>query len=373
MMRAMLLLLGLFALDAEAQTGFRKNLNTTLSEDDATAALLEESLDEFLAAARDRSFPESLVNPQQLDRHGFFFAGISGLGSREGFAAPLVLKSFEVKDRTYRITVAFNGERDGAPFVYKVVEFLAVPYKDAYRFACPFEERTADFRVTTVGDVDFHHSGPIDLDKAQSFSRFRESLVELTGTENSKLDYYCFQSLDELLTCYGFLYDVTKCNFLEHDLGFTDDGGRRYVTGTANESYIYGYVGDHLRDHLPHADELYGAFVSGMSTYYGGYALSGDTLADLKRQFRARLEEQPETDFLEEFRKGRKSSVNRHFSFYVMCAFLCEKAIAERGFQEALRLAYAGSDGARFFELLDSVLGVDESNFHDTILRLIAE
>ena len=76
-------------------------------------------------------------------------------------------------------------------------------------------------------------------------------------------------------------------------------------------------------------------------------------------------------DFLEEFKKGRKSSVNRHFSFYVISAFLCEEAINKKGFKDVLKLVYSGENGELFFENLKSILNVDETNFHETIVRLI--
>ena len=108
-----------------------------------------------------------------------------------------------------------------------------------------------------------------------------------------------------------------------------------------------------------------------MSTYYGGYGLSGDSLVELKQQFRDKLKAEPNIDYLTEFRKGRKSSAKRHFSYYVVSAFLCEEVLKTRSFQDALALTYADADGETFFEQLDSILGVNENNFHATIVRLI--
>jgi len=83
------------------------------------------------------------------------------------------------------------------------------------------------------------------------------------------------------------------------------------------------------------------------------------------------LERDPDINFLVEFEKGRKSSVNRHFSFYVMSAFLCEEVINRKGFKDVLKLVYSGDNGELFFENLKSVLDIDKSNFHESILRLI--
>ncbi|MFT5913963.1 MAG: hypothetical protein ACI81T_000448, partial [Bacteroidia bacterium] len=51
--------------------------------------------------------------------------------------------------------------------------------------------------------------------------------------------------------------------------------------------------------------------------------------------------------------------------------FLCEEVMKEKGFNEVLKLTYSGEEGELFFDNLKGVLGVDESNFHSTIVRLI--
>jgi hypothetical protein len=145
------------------------------------------------------------------------------------------------------------------------------------------------------------------------------------------------------------------------------------VTGTNNENYIFGYLGDYLSYNLPNSEAIYRSFLQGVSSYYGGYAMSYDDMAELKKQFRSAFEENPEMNFLEEFTKGRNSSVNRHFSYYVMSAFLYKEALNAMGFDEALSLVYTGSGGEDLFETLEEVLSIDEAGFHDTILSIISK
>ncbi len=350
------------------------NLNTVLSEQEDHAAALEPALIGFLAEVRAGEFTDRYTVPRDVERFAFFFDGIRRLGvsSESTYHAPLVLRSYSPDGASYLITVAFSGERDGAPFIYKIVEFRALPAAGSYRFTCPFEGRTASFNSTKLGDVTFHHSGPLDSKAAADFAAFRTTFAKQAGSTSGPLDYYCFQSLDELLTSYGFLYDVNKCNFLARDLGFTESAGRVFVTGTGRADYVFGYLGEHLYHNAPNPEELYRPFVTGMSTYYGGYGLTGEGMDELKAQFRAKLASNPEIDFLAEFGKGRGSSVNRHFSYYVMSAFLCQAAVEQHGVEAALRLAYAGPQGERFFPLLEEILGVSQSNFDATIRRLIA-
>ena len=86
---------------------------------------------------------------------------------------------------------------------------------------------------------------------------------------------------------------------------------------------------------------------------------------------RKELELNPEIDFLEEYQKKRRSSVNRHFSFYVMNSFLCQEVMDTHGFAEVLELICSGEEGEEFYDKLKTILDVDESNFHETIVRLI--
>lgn len=361
---------------AFSQISLNRNLNLELADrDSTTSAFLEESLMAFLAEAQSGTYSHAYVDSLHLKTYEFFFSKLAGIGKNNNpiFNDPIILKSYTPDQHTYFITVAFTGVKEERPFIYQITEFKLVPYQGHYRFYCPFQERTANFKRKEFKNVTYHFSGTIDEQKANLFASFKDEFSELTKTPKSPLDYYCFENLDELLKSYGFLYSARQCNFLCYDLGFTDNGGKFYLTGTNNENYRFGYIGDYLYENLANREHIYWPFVQGISTYYGGYGLSYDSMEELKQQFRTELEKNPSIDFLEEFKKGRKSSINRHFSYYVMSAFLCEEALKKKGFEEVLKLLYSGENGEQFFEHLEQVLHINESNFHQTIERLIRE
>ena len=361
---------------AFSQLSINRNLNLELADRDSIkSALLEESLSAFLTEAQNGDYSHEYVDSLHLQEYEFFFSKLAGIGknNKSLFNDPIILKSYTPDGYSYFITVAFTGVKEERPFIYQITEFKTIPYQDHYRFYCPFEERTANFKAKKIKDVTYHYSGTIDEQKATQFASFKDDLAELTQTPKLPLDYYCFESLDELLKSYGFLYSARQCNFLCYDLGFTDNGGKIYLTGTNNENYRFGYIGDYLYENLADTENMYWPFVQGISTYYGGYGLSYDSMEELKEQFRAELKKNPSIDFLAEFQKGRKSSINRHFSYYVMSAFLCEETLKSKGFDGVLQLLYSGQDGEHFFENLEQVLHINESNFHDTIERLIRE
>jgi len=357
------------------QITVNRNFNLELTEKDSLKSIkLEKSLNGFLTEAINRTYSNKYVDSIHLKKYEFFFNKLSGIGKNSNdFHNPSILKSYSPDGEIYMLTVAFFGIKNDNPFIYQITELMAKPYKDHYRFYCPFKENTVNFKTKTFKNVTYYYSGSINEEKANDFAEFKDELSELSETRKSNLDYYCFQNLDELLKSYGFLYSARQCNFLCYDLGFTDNEGQIYMTGTNNENYIFGYLGDYLYYNLPNKENMYWAFVQGVSTYYGGYGLSYDTMGELKQQFRNELHKNPSLDFLEEFKKGRKSSVNRHFSFYVMSAFLCEEVVNKKGFKDVLKLVYSGDKGELFFENLKTILNVDETNFHKTILRLINE
>ncbi len=356
-----------------AVDGVQRNLGAIYSEDDRSATDLERSLHGFLSEAQTGEFSARYVDAAHRRSHDFFFNGLRGF-ALDGVSspyAPSLQQSYSPDGESYLLTVAFLGRPDGAHAVRKIVEFEARPRPSGYRFFSPFERNTARLATTTLGDVTFHHSAPLDLDAAADFARFREWFTEVTGAASAPLEYYGFERLADLLGAHGFKYDATKCNFLAQDLGFLDDDGGRFVTGTGRPDYIFGYLPDHLEFRCPESEGLYWPFVNGMAAYCGGYALTGEDVDELKAQFRAELAKRPDIDFLAEFEKARKSSVNRHFSHYVMCAFLCEAVTNEHGFEAALQLSYAGADGERFFDLLEELLDIGRDNFHASILELI--
>lgn len=356
------------------QITVHRNFNLELAEKDSIKSKkLEKSLNAFLTQAQNGTYSEQYVDSNHLKKYEFFFKKLSGIGKNStNFHNPSILKSYTPDGETYMITISFSGIKNNVPFIYQITELKAIPYLNQYRFYCPFEENTAHFKNKTFKNVTYYYSRSINEKKATDFATFKDELSQLTKTPKSSLDYYCFQNLNELLKSYGFLYSARQCNFLCYDLGFTDNEGQLYLTGTNNENYIFGYIGDYLYYNFPNKENMYWPFVQGVSAYYGGYGLSYDSLKELKQQFRNELHQNPNINFLDEFKKGRKSSVNRHFSFYVMSAFLCEEIIYKRGFEDLITVMYSGKNGELFFENLKKVLNVDETNFHNTIVRLIS-
>lgn len=361
---------------SNGQINVQRNFNLELAEKDSlTSAKLELSLNAFLAEAQDGAYSTEYVDAEHQKEFEFFFNKLAGIGrdNNPDFHHPIILKSYTPDFQDYYLTVAFTGEKENTPFIYQITELKAVPYKDHYRFYCVFKERTATFKTKKVKSVTYHYSGLINETKALDFADFKAELSHLTQTKDTDLDYYCFENLDELLKSYGFLYSARQCNFLCYDLGFTDSAGQIYVTGTNNADYRFEYIYDYLYANLPKKEEMYSPFLLGIAIYYSGYAMSYDNIETLKQQFKAELERNPEIDFLAEFKKGRKSSVNRHFSYYVMSAFLCNEVMEKKGFEAVMKLVYSGEEGTSFFANLKEVLDIDEQNFHQNILRMINE
>ena len=339
-----------------------------LSEDGATATRLRAALDGLLAELSEGALSERWIESAERDRHAFYYASL--LRGARG-TTPMVLKSYPTDGATYAVTIAFLPAEPPLDRIARIVEIEALPRGSTYRFRSPFASRAALLATRTIDAVTFHSSGPFDPERAEAFVRFKAEFDAATGAAPAPLDYYCFHTLDALLKTYGLVHDASKCNFLEHDLGFLADDGRRYVTGTGDERYLFGYVRDVLEHRATNPADVYGPYANGIAAYYGGYSLSGDSMEVLAQQLTDELARRPSLDFLEEFRKGRGSSVERHFTYYVLCAFLYREVLERHGVQVALAGLESGADGARFFDFLEAQLGVDEAGFHRLIVDLI--
>lgn len=340
----------------------------TLSEDERVASDLNRSLSAFLDTLCRGELSDTHTSIEERERYEFFYNSLLR-GARD--TEPVVLKSYPIDGGAYLISVAFIAGEPGSLTVSRIVELQAVPVKERFHFRCPYEYHTAQLQRRTIGDVTFRFNGAFDEERAVAFAQFRTRFDEQLGRSSPPLQYDCFESLDELLSAFGLVHDRSKCNFLRHDLGFLWDDAHRFTTGTGNESYIFGYVSGVLPAGITNAEDVYWPYVNGVAAYYGGYGLSGDSMDVLARQFREELEQRPTINFLEEFKKGRKSSIQRHFSHYVMCAFLYQEIAVQHGEAAALQLVRAGADDESFFSEIDRMIGVTEENFHATILRLI--
>ena len=353
---------------------FRMNMGAVFSEDEEAADHLAGSVSGFLRAVVGGEGLEGYVTPEDQREHAFFFRALRNLGAPDGKLerSPLILKSFSPDGgESYLITVAFMRAGEDGDSVYRVIEFHAYPYDGGYRYKSPFVYNTRALRVRSIGSVRFHLSKALDESRAREFVEFKSMFEGLVGNPEAPLDYYCFETLDELLRAHGIVYDCTRCNWLKEDLGFLDNNGGAFITGSGDERYIFEYLVDYMAERCDEDSDLYPPFVYGIATYFGDYGLSRDDMRTLKSQFRAELREKPGIDFLAEFKKGRGSSVSRHFSCYVMSAFLCEEIVEQHGLEAMIRLAHAGRDGERFFLLLEELLGVGEGGFHALIERLI--
>lgn len=360
---------------ASAEPKVVRNLEIELAPDTETDQALEASLNGFLAETYAREYSDKYVDAEHYKRNEFFFENLpTGASRREStsYDEPVVLRSYSPNEKDYYLTLSFSGKRDGSPFLYKVVELKAVPVADHFQFYCLFDERTVGLGMESIGDVTFYYEGGLNPDKAKEFVEFKKQFTHLTGAEPAPMQYYKFQSLQNLLEAHGFLFDAAKCNDLCNDLGLTYNEGKTFVTGMNNECYIRDYIHGHFFDRMDNSDRLYRPFREGMAIYYGG-TWGGVRLPEMTQRFREEMLPRPGIDFLQEFKKGRKSSVRPHFSFFFMSALLCREVIENHGFEQALKLVYSGSDGEDFFANLEDVMKVNESNFHQTIVRLIED
>jgi len=359
-------------------TAYEMNMRAVFKEDDALADEIGASVEGLLGVITRGESLDGYVDQAEQDRHTFFYKALRSLAAPadEPGRTPLVLKSFSPDGgQSYLISVAFmRGEQ-----IYKIIEFHA--YRDGgsggYRFKSPFDYRTRALQVQDFGEVRYYSTRPVDVGKAKAFVDFKHRLEGLldvgSDVRRRELSYYCFETLDELLRAYGIVYDCTRCNWLKEDLGFMDAGAGRFLTGSDDERYIFAYTLDFMQAFDDADGDLYPPMVYGIATYFGEYGLSGHDLPTLKAQFRQRLEAEPGIDFLEEFNKGRGSSVNRHFTHFVICSFLC-KAVAQRhGMDAVVSLVHSGRAGERFFTQIEELLGVDEAGFHDLVVQLIGQ
>ena len=356
---------------AQAPPVVVRNLDALLSEDPDRARALEDSVAAFLTQAITGDFTEDVVDPVEIDRHGVFYRRLGGFGETPGIGVPSILKAYTLNGEDYFVTIAFSGVVEGVPFLDMIVELKATPHGEGYRFHCPFEERTKDFHDTTLEDVRFRYSGDFNEDRAQEFLATRSELARLSGIRLAPLEYFAFQSLDEMLKSYGLVFDEDRCNFLGHDLGRFDHGRKRYVTGMGDECYMYGYAGRFLRSPNHNPSERYGMMAVGFQTLFGGYWLIGTPMQALRNELRETVSQAPEIDLLDLFKKGRNGQTLGHAPSLVMAALICEQALLKGDFDDLLRLVYSGRRGERFFDELEAILGIDEAGFQDAIVEML--
>ncbi|MDF1809768.1 MAG: hypothetical protein P1U42_08740, partial [Phycisphaerales bacterium] len=353
---------------------YQMNLSAVFTEDPNESELLVESFTNLISAILNDELTENHFSIEDKNSNQFFQRALRNLSSTgdEKQLAPLVLKSFSPDNgETYLITVAFMKKKDQTTQIYRILEFHAYPVQGGYQFKSPFEYNNRNLNRFDSGSVQYHYSKALDTDRTSEFVEFKDHFESLVGIPTTQLDYYCFETLDELLRAHGIVYDCTRCNWLKEDLGFLDNNGKSFITGTGDERYIFEYLVDYMVEYCDSENDLYPPFVYGIATYFGDYGLSGDDMQMLKFQFRQELENNPEINFLDEFSKGRSSSVQRHFSFYVISAFICEEVVKKQGYESMLKLAHSGRSGEEFFNNLDELLKIQKDAFHDFIVRLI--
>lgn len=352
---------------APEQQAFLRNGNAIFSEEEDVAQLLGSSLADFLLDLRNGESPPARLIPGHQERFAFWYASLVRAAGSKSTKQASLLKCYPIEEGSYLLTLAFQEQER----IDMILEVQAFPTDKGFRFGCPFFHRTADLAVAQIGEVRFHYSSALDFTKASSFVEFKNVFAQQLGVDPEPLHYYCLSTLEDLLRSYGVVYDARKCNWLAEDLGFLDANGFHFMTGTGNPDFRFAYVEESLPLQPDFGDEIYPPFAMGIAAYYGGYGLSGDSMEVLKAQFREALSKNPEMNFLEEFQKERKSSIQRHFTYFVICAFLFEEALNTQGFDAAMGLARSGRDGERFYANLEQTLGVPVQDFHALVVRLI--
>lgn len=382
----LLFLLGSFCLlccTAQArQDSLRIAPNIRLPRDSATRMLLQSGISAFLQSSPTPIGENRLVLPKDALATSLLLDELHGIGydkqsNDSGFYAPYLLNIVPRSDSVFLVQVAYIGHRDSTPILKASIRFVAQLRDRAFTFRSILPEMTAAWKATTFGQYTFHYKSTLATAKARDYQAKISFFDTKLGARTLPADVYCCATFDEALQLSGIDYKSDYTGVSHTSLVTQNDVRALTVDGSLTELFTiydpHDLFHSRLRNALPTAT-IYRPVDEGCAYLYGGSW--GISWKEILRRFRVYAANNPTANWLELYKdtKNFEEGDKPLTIGYVINALIIQQLEREKGFDAVKQLLQCGrreKGDAKYFEVLEKLTGINESNFNEKVGELV--
>ncbi len=291
-----------------------------------------------------------------------------------------VINLYPIDDSEYLVQIAFMSAETAGPEAIKLLFSLTAKRGDHghFRFACPLRHRTRYWKQTEVGKITYHHSGPLNVKRAEIFDRKNREIAEKMSLEAEHFDFYMsldYQQINRLLG-----YDFEQGSISKYRNGYGVDANHIFAIMN-NEDFshdVFHYYSGQIyeRKNRNWITEEGIAYLWGNAYWTdpaGEMIEQNDLLADLDQLMKTNPDQTP-TKIFEENTKAFSPLAPEVSARSTISALICQEVEQQHGIEGVLKMISCGrvpNNIDPYMATIKDLLGITEENFNQKVRELL--
>lgn len=265
-------------------------------------------------------------------------------------------------NKDYKIDLSYYGIAPNNEVINRLnFSLIARPFEDLFKFYCPFEENTKNWKSKKIGNIEFFYENNIDLDVAEDFEKYNSAIAKKFNLTPIQFKFYKCKDIQEVYKILGVDYDITRNG--EMRSGSFDISNKVFLAGTNTDQYkhdlTHTYIGVKYPDSLRNwtAEEGYNIYTTDFW---------GESSEQIFKYLRDFITSYPDSSLIKAFEKDIYLKYPIPIK-YPLAAILVRKVERELGFTKVLELISCGEKEELFFVKLEQLTGITKSTFDQVI------
>ncbi|MNU92635.1 hypothetical protein D3C71_825590 [compost metagenome] len=365
-------------IQAQGNISYQESLNTAFG--DRLQVNLFGQLDSLFGQISQGAISPSFIQEKNAALSTSVFLGYKELLFSDDTAyhiqQPQVVNVYAVSGNEYSITLAYIGTKAGiTPRLRATIRLVATITTDnRVLFSLPLNTDTRNWKITKVGNLSYHHTGELNMRRAKLFNTNNSIIAKKFGLAAESFDFYVCPEYQSILRLLGY-------DFLEDANGTYRDGygvdEHTIFSVMNNEDFshdILHYYAAKIRTNPRNQ-----AVEEGLA-YYWGNGYYTDKAGEMVNQealvnaLKVYLQKNKDADLLALFYENP-----RLFNDYaeelsvkaVLSGVICKEIEQKKGIDGLKTLLNCGRGDAPFFQAINTVISINETNFNTEVRKLL--
>jgi len=270
----------------------------------------------------------------------------------------------------YSVTVAFSDS--AAPVQLRT--FVASGGSGHINLTSPLAYLTKNWHTAQIGHIAFHYADTINLSRARAFEKNNETIAHKLGLTPENFDFYLTDNYQQILALQGYEFDAKRAG-RTRDGSFSGD--HQFFAIQHNEDFSHDLI--HYYVSKIRSNTRNSAAEEGLAYYWGNayYTDSAGNMIDYPAQLvalRNYESQHPDSSLLSLFAHNTKPFPTPELSARsILSARLFELIETTKGIEGIKALINSGPGDDNYFKAVESLTGVNRTNFDDRLRTLLAQ